>query len=383
MRYGWLVLLGALWGCTETTELLTPVVPMSCQASVPPVHLGGTDDESCAAVQAAKVGRYALCVCEDVATTGGLSVRGLSGSGEDAGSGTPGAVGVNENLTVGGPIEVPGVVRVAGILGLAGGHVAGNLHVRSAVGTSSPVVIGEDLFAGGDVKGPYSVGGTLRLPSIATIGAEVYAPRVVRESVTVPDPCSCDVKPLFNIAAAVAARATQNANDLLTFAGAFANEITTAQTFDWPCGEFHLSEIRTSPQAPLEFKIHGHVGIFVDGDVRLGNKLEVNLLDPSASLDLVVGGSFVTNGRLFGSPKTPRRMRLWVGEVTVSLPDEIQFGGIVYAPRAAFTAGVGLLFSGSLFVSTLAINGDIGLTYDPGVADEGQICGVAAPPLIQ
>jgi len=382
MRYGWLVALGALGGCTETTELLTPVVPMSCQASVPPVHLGGIDSESCAAVQAAKFGRYALCVCEDVATMGGLSVRALSDSGDDPAATTPGAVGVNENLTVGGPMELPGVLRVAGILSLAGGHVDGNVHVRSTVGTSSPVALGEDLFAGGDVKGPYSVAGTLRLPSIATIAPEVYAPRVARESVTVPDPCSCDLKPLFNIAAAVAARATQNANELLTFAGAFANEITTMQNFDWPCGEFHLAEIRTSRQAPLTFTIHGHVGIFVDGDVRLGSNLEV-ILDTDASLDLVVAGSFVTNGRLFGSPKRPRRMRLWVGEVTVSLPDEIQFGGVIYAPRAALTAGVGLLFSGSLFVSTLAINGDIGLTYDPGVADEGQICGVAPPPLIQ
>ncbi|HEX2660626.1 MAG TPA: hypothetical protein VHU40_20235 [Polyangia bacterium] len=379
MRYGWLVALGALWGCTETTELLAPV-PVSCLASVPPVHLGGTDDESCAAVQAAKFGRYALCVCEDVATMGGLSVRGLSGSG-DAG-GVPAAVGVNENLSVAGPLEAPGVLRVAGLLNLAGGRVEGNLHARYTVSTSAQVAVGGDLFTGGDVKGPYSVSGTLRLPSIATIASEVYAPRVVREAVSVPDPCSCDLKPLFNIATAVAARATQNANDLLTFASALSSEITEPRTFDWPCGEFHLAELRTSRQAPLEFRIHGHVGIFVDGDVRLGNNLEV-ILDPNASLDLVVGGSFVTQGRLFGSPKMPRRMRLWVGEVTVSLPDEIQFGGIIYAPRAAFTAGVGLLFSGSLFVSTLAINGDIGLTYDPAVADEGQICGVAPPPLIQ
>jgi hypothetical protein len=77
-------------------------------------------------------------------------------------------------------------------------------------------------------------------------------------------------------------------------------------------------------------------------------------------------------------------MRLWVSEVSVSLPDEIQFGAVVYAPYAAFTAGAGLVYSGSLFVSTVAINGDVGLTYDPGVADEGQVvCGVAPPPPIQ
>ena len=187
---------------------------------------------------------------------------------------------------------------------------------------------------------------------------------------------------LFSIGTAVAGRRTENANGILPFAGVFLEEITTSQPFDWPCGEFYLSKLQTSRQAPIEFRIHGHVGIFVDGDVRLGNNLEV-FLDPGASLDLVVAGTFSTSGRLFGAPTVPRHMRLWVGEAKVSLPDEIQFGAMVYAPSAAFTAGAGLVYSGSLFVSTVAINGDIGLTYDPGAADEGQlVCGVAPPPLI-
>ena len=103
MKVGCLVVLGALIGCTETTELLAPM-PASCLVTVPPVHLGGSGDDSCAAVQAAKFGRYALCVCEDVATTGGFSVKNLASAG---GTATPGAVGVNENFTVAGSIEIP------------------------------------------------------------------------------------------------------------------------------------------------------------------------------------------------------------------------------------------------------------------------------------
>jgi hypothetical protein len=311
---------------------------------------------------------------------GGFSVKSLASAPAGA---IPGAVGVNENFSVVGAIDAPGMVRVAGAVNLAGGSIQGNLRARYEVSAYREVSVGKELFAGGDVTGPFVVTGGVHAPYSASVSSEVLSSRIVRESVSVPDPCDCDWGPLFSIGTAVAGRRTENANGILPFAGVFLEEITTSQTFDWPCGEFYLSKLQTSRQAPIEFRIHGHVGIFVDGDVRLGNNLEV-FLDPGASLDLVVAGTFSTSGRLFGAPTVPRHMRLWVGEAKVSLPDEIQFGAMVYAPSAAFTAGAGLVYSGSLFVSTVAINGDIGLTYDPGAADEGQlVCGVAPPPLIQ
>jgi hypothetical protein len=49
----------------------------------------------------------------------------------------------------------------------------------------------------------------------------------------------------------------------------------------------------------------------VAGDVRLGHNLFVTL-DTDSDLDLVAG-SFFTTGRVFGSPKSPMRTRLWVG----------------------------------------------------------------------
>jgi hypothetical protein len=375
-------------GCRETTELIgTPPV---CAAPGPIVHLGGTDDPACAGAVAARHGRYALCTCSDLIVTGGLSVNvPRTGGGPQAPPGGPpapsflAAVGTDGSANISEFTHVRGSLVAAGAGGTllrSGGMVFGNLHSGGRLSTLAkvPVFIAGDAFVNGDVDGAFVVQGAVRLPASATIAPEVRAGAVSPETVPVAAPCGCGNGPAFDIVAAVASRKTKNANPSLGFSDTQLAGVSATETVDWPCGEYYLNEIRTDQNAALEFRIHGHVGIFVAGDVQLGDNLHVSL-DPGAELDLVVAGSFYMTGRVFGSPATPALTRLWLSSTTISLPDQVQFGAAVYAPNAVFSAGLGMTFSGTLFVDTLAVAGDVRITYDPTAPLAGQSCGAAPP----
>jgi hypothetical protein len=399
-----LVLLGAgALGCTRTTELLGgPAVP-ACVGTGPPIRLGGPAAADCTGALAARFGRYALCTCTELAPMGGLFVQPLGPPGKQPGPvNGPGpaaaaprafvaAVGTDGNFRVGHLAQSGGVViEVAGSLIAAGadgatfvhgGHIQGNLRGAGPLTTMTTmgVWVSGEMVAGGDVSGMFKVvGGPLHAPAGATIAPDV-APMmgVVRETVAVSPPCACGATSSLDLPAEVAARKA-NATPF----AAVLSEVDGPQTLDLRCGEFYLPEIRTADGAPLELLVHGHVGLFVGGDVHLGSNFTVTL-DDGAELDLVVAGNFDTRGRVFGSPTTPSRTRLWVGSTIVSLPDEIQFGAAVYAPNAVFSAGSGLSFSGSLFVGTLHVAGDVRLAYDPRVTEGGQLCGAPAPTRVE
>jgi len=388
----WPVLVAGLvgWaGCTQTTELLAPSA--QCPASIPIVHLGGTGDANCAGALASHFGRYALCSCYDLNLTGFTVTNsaGPDGGALGPGAATGGAVGVNGSATIFGQTSVDGTMIVSGPGGLkiAGGNLSSNVRAGSMATLAAAEVSG-DAFVATSITGMYMIDGTLHLPQMALLGAEVQTlTPPVREPVSVPPlPCACPGPPLFaqplvDVGGAVAERGTRNNNDDLPFADAFRGEIDTSQSFDWPCGEFYLPGIRTGPQALLEFRIHGRTGIFVAGDVYLGNSLKVTL-DPGAELDLVVAGSVISNGRLLGAPSSPARMRLWIGSTTVSLPDQVQLGAVVYAPGAVLSVGVDAILSGSLFVQDLTapVNGNTRLVYDPAAATAGASCGISPMP---
>lgn len=358
---------------------------------------------------AARLGRYALCTCTDLNLTGDLSAKGpgtsraTGGVGGNAGTGgtagfgdigVPGlggppgpsfgaAVGTDGNANIAGPVEIGGSFIAAGgrnVTFSRGMSVRGNLRGGGDLTAYSRMqfFVAGDAYAGGDVLGNFVVGGALHIPANASIGKETQIQNVINEDVRVAPPCNCGAGPFFDFGSTIASRAITNDNSSLTFPIASLTDESAPQTLDWPCGEYYLSEILTRTEAALEFRIHGRVGIFVAGDVRLGSILHVTL-DPGAELDLVVGGSFFTNNRVFGSPQQPAGTRLWVGGTTVSLQTQVQLGALVYAPAAVFSAGVGLTFSGSLFVGTLSVAGDVRITYDPAALQAGQSCGFPPP----
>jgi hypothetical protein len=384
----------AAFSCTRTTELF-PSLTAACTPPGPIIHLGGTNDTSCAGAIAAGLGRYALCTCNDLVLTSKLDVSAPSGSGGMPGvgpppHGVPPAPSFAAPVGSDGNIQVPGMARVAGSLVAAGtggvvldsgGFIGGNVHSAGSLMGSALmdlVVAGDAYVVGPAVDGRINIQGALHAPATTVLAPEAQAGAVVQEAVTVDSPCQCAAGPVFDIAGAVAAREEKNADDALSFPISLLGDLASNQTLDWSCGEYYLPSLQTEDGVTLEFRVHGHVGIFVAGDVQLGGNFVVRL-DPDAELDLVVAGSVYTTGRVFGSPGSPVRTRLWVGSTTVSLPDQIQFGAAVYAPSAVFSAGVGLTFAGTLFAGTLSVAGAVHIIYDPTATAAGQSCGGSTP----
>ncbi|HTA17895.1 MAG TPA: hypothetical protein VK989_01300 [Polyangia bacterium] len=389
-------------GCTRTTEL---IAASTCVAPGPLVSLGGADAgaSACAGAVAAQAARYALCSCNDVVLTGNLIVNpplGRQIPSSSSQSPWPGghpvdgllpasffaAIGTDQNWQVLGRADVPGTLVVAGTGDAQFGrpsHVLGNARFAGALLPSSALWISGDAFAGGDVTGGVAVGGTLHVPAGAAVAPTVAAQAVAREPVaTVAPPCDCETGHTLDIATAVFARRTNNANVFLPVSADVLDDVTTPLSRDWPCGEYYLDTLRSEVGGALELLVHGHVGIFVAGDVRLYDTFTVTL-DEGATLDLVVAGSFYTTAQVFGAQTAPARVRLWVGSSTVSLPAHSQFGAFVYAPGAVFSAGADLTFSGSLFVGKLSVDGDVHIDYDPALTQAGAECGVAAPAAVE
>jgi hypothetical protein len=388
-------------GCTRTTELIAASTA-TCVSPGPLVHLGGTDAAACAGAVAARAARYALCSCNDVVFTGSFFVDELEHqTGQLPASGNPwpgghptngllpgsffAAVGTDGNWQVLGHADIPGTLVVAGAGDARFGresHVLGNAHFAGTLSPTSALWISGGASVAGDVAGDVVVGGTLRTPTAATVAPSVSAATVVREPVTIAPPCECGLGPAFDVTAAVAARSTDNANVFLPFSADVLDDVETAQSLDLPCGEYYLDTMRTGEGGSLELRVHGHVGLFVAGDVNLASAFTVKL-DAGSTLDLVVAGSFYMTGHVFGSPTNPAGTRLWVGSSTVNLPPQVQFGAFVYAPKAVFLAGAGLTFSGSLFVGTLSVDGDVHIAYDSTLTQAGVECGAEAPAAVE
>jgi hypothetical protein len=386
---------GALASCTRTTELLPSAVEACVERPGPAIHLGGTDPQSCTGALSARFGRYALCSCDDLELSGHFGVGGPGGPPKDPGRGGPGpaapapldfvsAVGTDGSLRVAGLTEVAGSLTTAGSGGatfVRGGHIQGNLRGGGnfTTMTTMGVWVSGEMSSEGDVSGLFKVvGGPLRVPAAAVVAPEVQSMGVARQPVSVPGPCGCGATPAIDLAGAIAVRRKYNANPAPSFESSLA-DVTDAETLDFSCGEYFLTEIRTSETAPLELRVKGRVAIFVAGDVHLGNRFNVTL-EEDAELDLIVGGSFFMTGLVFGAPSTPARARLWVRGVTVSLSGPVQFGAAVYAPSAVFSADATLTLSGSLYVGSLVVSGDVRIAYDPNILHSGEACGVTIPP---
>jgi len=425
------ILLVALFSCTRTTELAHrgpdasdtgdldasdgPPTVRTCVGGGAAIVLGGAGPAACAGAIAARAARFALCSCDDINVPGDLIINSFDAPTRNPGGpqAPPGAGGISQSpwpaghpvdgllpqsffaalgtdgtlqtgtQQAGGFCDVPGSLVVAGTtdvkIGLKG-HVLGNAHIAGGFRPKGPYWITGDGYVGGDVVGPITIGGTLHTPASSTISSTVQAATSVREDLApVAPPCNCEQGPAFDIHAAVEARRTKNDNALLAISPATLDYVDAPLTVDFYCGEYYLDTLDSGSGGSLELIVHGHVGIFVAGEVRLGDTFTVNFADPGSTLDLVVADNFYTSGRVFGSPDAPAATRLWVGSRTISLPNQVQFGAFVYAPDAVLSAGPGLVFSGSLFVRTLSVAQNMSIGFDPALRQAGAECGVAAP----
>ena len=125
--------------------------------------------------------------------------------------------------------------------------------------------------------------------------------------------------------------------------------------------------------------MRGRTLLAIGGDVTARAGFTVQL-DPSAELDLLVGGQLiVTGGGTFGAAGAAARFRVWVASTTTVLFDGAPtVSGVIHAPAAPVTAPSGLPLSGSLLARSVAIGADSDLHFDRAILEAGTICGEPA-----
>ena len=140
---------------------------------------------------------------------------------------------------------------------------------------------------------------------------------------------------------------------------------------------FYLTEI--DADAPVTLVVRGRTLLAIGGDVTARAGFTVQL-DPSAELDLLVGGQLiVTGGGTFGAAGAAARFRVWVASPTTVLFDGAPMvSGVIHAPAAPVTASSGLPLSGSLLARSVAIGADSDLHFDRAIREAGTICGEPA-----
>ena len=155
-------------------------------------------------------------------------------------------------------------------------------------------------------------------------------------AITVPPPCDCSAG-FVDVARAIAAAAATNADDAIGLQPTALADVTTPTSIALPCGVFYLTEI--DAEAPVTLVVRGRTLLAIGGDVTARAGFTVQL-DPSAELDLLVGGQLiVTGGGTFGAAGAAPRFRVWVASATTVLFDGAPaISGVIHAPAAPVTA---------------------------------------------
>ena len=128
--------------------------------------------------------------------------------------------------------------------------------------------------------------------------------------VSVPAPCDCS-DGFVDVTGAITRQLIDNGDAAAGFGPDALSNVSTATQLSLGCGTYYLASIGATA-APVTLVVHGHALLAVQGSVSLGAGLTVTL-DPSAELDLLVGGWFTTSGDTVGAPAAPARFRIWIG----------------------------------------------------------------------
>ena len=289
----------------------------------------------------------AVCVCDDLAHVGSLSVL-------DGPSG-PGSVGVNGKTALVSAARATGSWNTQGGLEAVGAVIggelatAGSVHLTGDARVSGDATIGGDLSCVGtvDIAGKLGLGGTL-----AQVGAEADGGRV--PYVAPADPCNCDPSTFFDVAAAVAAAkgAAQPLPQLGV--GSFDVHLTS--------GNYYATAAQIVGNA--HFTIDGQVAVFVDGSIQSVGNTQWQL-GSSSTLDLFVSGDVQAVGNVAaGSASDPAAFRLYVGGGhAIQIVGNQDLWGSLYAPAAAVQYVGNAKIVGAVFARTLEAVGNLEVDY--------------------
>jgi hypothetical protein len=142
---------------------------------------------------------------------------------------------------------------------------------------------------------------------------------------------------------------------------------------DLPCGNYYLNGFSLSGSTAIV--AHGHVAIYIDGNIDAQSNLTITL-DPNSELDVFVSGT-VTSGSNFslGSVNYPALTRLYVGSsAQLELSSSTVIAGNVYAPNATVLWTSGTDMFGSVLAGDFSAQSDVTLHHDERVLRAGDSC---------
>ena len=365
--------------------------PAYCTGTGPPILVGdgitvgdgdGSPDEVCTGTVAVRTFQHALCTCEGYAASTPLVTDSFDGSIAPyvpGAGGTAGDVGIDGAVSAAAMVSIGGALAVAGTAGagfLVDTQIAGDLDVNGPLGTNVAITAGGDAQIAGDVTlASLAVTGTLTVPAAATLTGTITAGATVRAPVTIAPPCACAPTDLVDIAAFVGNHRAPDANNdaAIGLAAARLTDYTGDVTLDLPCGVYYVGPVHGD--GSLTLRITGRVALLVDGDVRLGAPLSIELATDAAELDLMIAGLLSSNARITaGDPDHPSRTRIYIGgSGTIELSGDSLLAANIYAPQSAVAQSAPSTIFGSLFVRRIDQAAPLTIHYDEDVlrADVG------------
>lgn len=365
-------------GCVEgTCRTAVPLgTPTFCDnGGAPIVDPGLPTAFDCTGNLAQVTFRWALCTCQGIQFSDDLLTDGYdSRRGPYEPGGLGGGVGLNGAFTTSAPVAIYGSLWGSASAGLSTSNqllVRQELHLGGRFQSASTAAIGSHAWVDGDVTAnQMAIGGTLYVPSDANVGNGVSAAAIVRGPVAVPPPCDCQPSQLIPIAAIVASRASANDNAAIGLDADVLRNPTAPVRLDLPCGRYYLSQITGSRDVAIV--AHGRTALYVGGNVSVSAPLHITL-DPTAELDVFVGGSFSSSTPyVIGSPNYPSLARFYIaGDFGISQGSVI--GGYFYALGQVHASAPIEVFGG-IFADRFANSAETAIHYDRAVLQAGQSC---------
>ncbi len=251
-----------------------------CTGGGAPIYDGVDGGLGCTGNLAQVSFRWALCSCTDLDISAPLKTDGYDSTKGPPDGGLGGSVGCDlapinwsQSVSVGGDLWAAdaGTFMPSG----PGSEIRQDLDLGGTIKASSPFTVDNNADVVGAVSG-VTVKGTTTHPT------------------AIPAPCDCAPSQLVPVSAIVAAHRPPNNDD--STLGLDANIIGAdagagSLRIDLPCGNYYFSNVDTSN--PTTIYAHGHVGLYIDGDVTGSSPLAF-ALDPTATLDIFVSGTIPT-----------------------------------------------------------------------------------------
>jgi hypothetical protein len=379
--------------CSRNINLLDPLpdagapkdtgtVNPACTGLGDPITLPTAAGPTCAAALATRGHTYVLCSCDSLSAPARIRSESFDSRVTPVYTESDAAIGINGDLTSTAEVRAGGALHVAG----AGGIRAQN-HVRSAASLraggplamlSDNADIAGDAYVNGNVSGgngSVRVNGTLHMPPAAARTGDVQYGALALEAVSVAPPCDCGAG-FADLPAAIADAAASNADATIGLASAALAAVTSPAELQLPCGTFYLDDI--DADAAVTLTVRGRTLLAVAGDVTVRAGLAV-ALEPSAELDLLVGGRLTISGGAFGAGAAPSRFRVWVaGASSLTFDNAPAVNAVIHAPLAPAAAPGGLPLSGSVLARSFSIGADSMLRFDRAILEAGTVCGAPA-----